>query len=73
MVRKRVIDESRNFIHNVAPKRAEIGRIITNNAVARRFTATAPPVWAVNDLKPGYFALVVGEATEVCVPREGSR
>ena len=33
MVRKRVIDEPQNLNHNVVPKRAEIGQIITNNAV----------------------------------------
>jgi hypothetical protein len=33
MVRKRVIDKPQNLNHNVVPKRAEIGQIITNNAV----------------------------------------
>ena len=33
MVRKRVIDKPQNLNHNVVPKRAEIGQIITINAV----------------------------------------
>ena len=32
MMRKRVIDEPQNLIHNVVPKRADIGRCTPDNA-----------------------------------------